>query len=426
MNVRWFGAKGDGEADDAKAIQDAVFVAGYLDVRETYLPEGAYRIESPIVIPWTSGQTLEGQGTHSTTIARAGTDTYTTRLGSGNTEVHAAIVVPVAKDADGGYADANDVRVANLNVEQREVPLERQRERGADTPPYRVGLFIESVYRAEFENLRIDGFHTAVLGTKVWMSRFNRIHSSECVRCLYFPAPSEMKYAAASTSLVITNCYCDTTVLGDAYTLSLVFYSTIKNCGADAVEGWPYRIRTSKGVTVTGCGFEKTLSGKGILFEGTTGVVSSCKSIGPRVNTRLDERVGTLAARSYNGTASHVTVMGSHFGDLLDPSGGAVSEEEVDAERNAGLVVDDSSEVFVIGSRFPFNAPLPSEGTAGELKNVHRFPPLGRAGGGEPADERVPDLAYVRDEGAVDAINENFERLRRAFERLAGAADDAE
>jgi hypothetical protein len=35
-------------------------------------------------------------------------------------------------------------------------------------------------------------------------------------------------------------------------------------------------------------------------------------------------------------------------------------------------------------------------------------------------------LAYVRDEGAVDAINENFERLRRAFERLAGAADDAE
>src|SRR4051794_11249020 len=45
LSAKWFGARGDGRADDAPAIQRAIDAA---DGRTVWLPAGTYRIDAPL------------------------------------------------------------------------------------------------------------------------------------------------------------------------------------------------------------------------------------------------------------------------------------------------------------------------------------------------------------------------------------------
>ncbi|RJP25903.1 MAG: hypothetical protein C4527_16290 [Candidatus Omnitrophota bacterium] len=68
-NAKDFGAKGDGIADDGKAIQNALTAAKEAGGGEVYLPAGTYRIEDHLSVP--SGVTLRGswQAPHHEDIA---------------------------------------------------------------------------------------------------------------------------------------------------------------------------------------------------------------------------------------------------------------------------------------------------------------------------------------------------------------------
>lgn len=420
VDVRWFGAHGDGKTNDGPAIQDAVYVAGYLGVKKTHLPEGTYRTEIPLVLQWTSGQVLEGQGSESTEIIRTGTEQYTTRRGEGSAEVHAAIVVPVGKTGDAGYADSRGVTVRNLRLRQDEIALETQygRKNGSSK---RYGIFVEKAYHCTFENLRIDGFHTSLYSGKLWMSEIHNIRTTGCVDFLHIAGGDDRSYSASSTSLQISNCYCSNKVLRDGFILSKVFYSSIQNCGADKVEGWPYRIRMSRGITLTGCGFEGSRNGKGILFEGAIGVVSGCKAISPHPNTKLDEQVSTLSIREFGGIQSEVTVLGSHFNNLMRPVEGELTSEQVDMSRNAKMLVTGRSRVVLIGSRITQNANPLDQDTEEEQQDMVRVYSGVTRGGSERfrVKPEIPELDQVSGSQDLDAINHNFELLRDTIERLA-------
>ena len=62
LNVKAFGAKGDGATDDTAAIQRAIDAAARLNGRTVYLPPGVYAISSPLRITETRAVFLRGAG----------------------------------------------------------------------------------------------------------------------------------------------------------------------------------------------------------------------------------------------------------------------------------------------------------------------------------------------------------------------------
>jgi hypothetical protein len=62
LNVKTFGAKGDGATDDTAAIQKAIDAAARLLGRTVYLPPGVCAIGSPLRITDTRAVVLRGAG----------------------------------------------------------------------------------------------------------------------------------------------------------------------------------------------------------------------------------------------------------------------------------------------------------------------------------------------------------------------------
>jgi len=51
VNVKWFGAKGDGITDDTRAIQDSIDLAYYSEIYKIYVPRATYLINNSLLIP---------------------------------------------------------------------------------------------------------------------------------------------------------------------------------------------------------------------------------------------------------------------------------------------------------------------------------------------------------------------------------------
>lgn len=69
-NVKRFGAKGDGQADDTMAIQAALTYAGINNFTSLYFPQGRYKVSSTLTIPGTR-ITLMGEGVWASQIISA-------------------------------------------------------------------------------------------------------------------------------------------------------------------------------------------------------------------------------------------------------------------------------------------------------------------------------------------------------------------
>jgi hypothetical protein len=94
----------------------------------------------------------------------------------------------------------------------------------------------------------------------------------------------------------------------------------------------------------------------------------------------------------------------------------------VDQDRNAALLVDDGSHVTLIGSRVAQNAESPRPVTDGGRRKVTRLrsdeaaPSLGDG-------LSIPEMNRIRGTASSEAINQNFERLRRTLKQLASQMD---
>lgn len=107
VNVRWFGAKGDGQTDDTAAIQAALDTG--LGV---YVPEGRFRISSTLVMR-TPGQQLVGASKHGATIVNDTTDARL--LSVGDPAVNQTGMAPYSAVRDLGFA-GNALTVAGITL----------------------------------------------------------------------------------------------------------------------------------------------------------------------------------------------------------------------------------------------------------------------------------------------------------------------
>ncbi len=67
LNVEWFGAVGDGAADDTGAIQAAINLCSLFDGGKVYIPTGRYKVTSTMSV-LTNHTTIYGDGPNATTI----------------------------------------------------------------------------------------------------------------------------------------------------------------------------------------------------------------------------------------------------------------------------------------------------------------------------------------------------------------------
>lgn len=175
LNILWFGAKGDGIADDTDAIQkpidlirDRIFHEDPLKSPVVYLPSGTYRITDSIGLKQTVS--LEGEG------ARYGT--------SGGTEIICDFddftpPTDIYNNANGDHYDVildkkpmlyNDMHLLNFNK------ISRIRLNGNNKDVY--GLFFNEIYYFGIDNLSVTNCNNSPF-TLVY-SQFNNIKQLSC------------------------------------------------------------------------------------------------------------------------------------------------------------------------------------------------------------------------------------------------------
>lgn len=344
MNVRWFGARGDGGSDDATAINNAIWMAGYLDMARVFIPEGTYAISAPIRLSWASGLTVQGASKTRTRLRKTGDATTSVGHNADQRRVDACLVLDTIEAEDSVHGtDHYATTIKDLQLEGTQ----------GRRPEY--GLFIKSANRLRIRNIYFQRCETAFRAERLWMSQLQNLSGKSLRRFMHVGGDIETP-GRSSTSLTIQNCYVASDLEETAFLLTDLYYASLDQCGADNVGAWPYHIVRSKGVSLRGCGFEQSLFGKGIWMHGSRGHVESCKGINVRPCRDEDEPSAVLRVSDWEGRPSRVVVTSSHFGTLVDESNTTLAPDAVDMSVNRTLLLTGDSHLTVMDTYFPPNA----------------------------------------------------------------------
>ncbi|MGI8485533.1 MAG: glycosyl hydrolase family 28-related protein, partial [Thermomicrobiales bacterium] len=108
LDVKAYGAKGDGVTDDTTAIQNALNQwSGTSGPGVIYFPKGTYKITSTLTFPYTQGKTMQGAGSYMSTIQQATDNIPIVSIPNENT--HTIHIV------DMGFAFKNQQTASNTN-----------------------------------------------------------------------------------------------------------------------------------------------------------------------------------------------------------------------------------------------------------------------------------------------------------------------
>lgn len=394
VNVRWFGARGDGRSNDADAINNAIWMAGYLDMARVFIPEGTYAISAPIRLTWASGLTVQGASKVRTRLRKTGDATIPVGHGAKRRRIDACLVLDTIEAEDRVHGtDHYATTIENLGIEG--TPDRR--------PTY--GLFITSANRLRIRNIHAQRCDTAFRAERLWMSELKNLSGKSLRRFVHIGGEPE-EAGRSSTSLTIQNCYVSDDVRGTAFLLADLYYASLDQCGADNVGMWPYHIVRSTAVSLRGCGFEQSLSGKGIWIHGSRGHVESCKGINVRPCRDEEEPSAVLRVSDWDGQPSRVVVTASHFGALVDSSNTTLSSNAIDPSLNRKLLLTGGSHLTVMDSYFPSNAhdhPGWDDESAGRLLRI--------GGSGAAHGIRVQTRGRLDDEGSGIALDDTSVRI---------------
>ena len=416
LNVKWFGARGDGSADASGPINKAIWTAGFLGVDHTYIPQGTYRLDAPIVFTWISGQSLTGDGAIETVLKKEQEGTAETDLTEG--PIDAVIIVPAGQSTGTGgeepqVIDTHSVTIKNLQVRGKPAPKDASFERT-------YGIYVERLNQSSLENIDFRFFDRAFYAGKCWMSRLVGLRAKHVNTFIDLSAtPGGDGVAGASTSLSIQNCYCRNDVRGDAFVLSHVYYSTLQNCGADEVDGWPYVIDECRAVNLISCGFEQSKNAKGILFRASVATAVGCKAIQPHHYNRSEETASVLKIiGNEQGRSSAVTVIACHFANYGSPRQPS-SPPDAMKEMIESRIIDSQSRATIIDTRFPSNA-SPDETNSMPEGRVLELAP-GKKRGTQPqggANTAALQLSDISGTNADRELNENFSAIEAKLQEV--------
>lgn len=131
INVKWFGAKGDGITDDTQALQNAIDYAYDQKKYQLWLPNGTYKITNPLILKtrvddnsgWWLGQAIKlyGQDMHQTKIFKVGESTLET--GIEELDGKDATCILYTQEREGvehpELRESTGIRIENMTIENQ-------------------------------------------------------------------------------------------------------------------------------------------------------------------------------------------------------------------------------------------------------------------------------------------------------------------
>lgn len=300
VNVRAFGAAGDGEADDTAALLAAI-AALPEGGGVVYLPAGRYVVDDVLVV--SSGTALVGDGQYATVIE----------------QTNPAKQAVYGADITGGLM-IRDLRLTGPS--------------DGSTPGTSDAILLEqtgvlATQNVVIENVYIDHWsrHGVVLEDPI-TSTLRNVRVQTCA--------GDGFRVNLGTSLTFDSCYANGLV-GTGYRLTSTSYSHLTGCAADSCAAG-YLLTGCNSLTLASCGTE-ALTGNGFTITGGTGsTLTSCYSSG---NPAIGFHV--------TGEAARVTLAGVWE---RNPSGTPTASIQVAAGCTATVVnpIVTTAEIYAAGT----------------------------------------------------------------------------
>lgn len=197
LNVRWFGAKGDGSGDDAPAIQAAIdyaqngggFIVAGQGLRAVYLPRGMYRIGATIdVAPNSRGLRIFGDGWNQTILIAVAGDSVLDALirFSATDDIGAAAT-------NAGYILEDMYLLSSLT--------------GGGQPNVKYGIYAPRITTSVYRNLIVYRFQKSCVAISYgWRNRFENCvltHATNGIEILPNPVSPSSPAAALNEFNII-------------------------------------------------------------------------------------------------------------------------------------------------------------------------------------------------------------------------------
>ncbi|AVW09000.1 hypothetical protein DA076_10470 [Lactiplantibacillus plantarum] len=209
VNVKWFGAKGDGKSNDTEAIQAAIdYLFNHNLFGSVVFPAGVYNVSRPILLKSTnsinndakswwkgSGITLAGYGKASTIINKT-TGECLTGIGDGVDNIDATVIAVRFSNEDApsyvplGTSTGSGIKNITLQNSQEHIcfglygsAFQRGNISGVNIESY-SGISLQDPFSSIFTDVAINAVKDGFVIDKGTSNTFTNVHVHDCINPL--------------------------------------------------------------------------------------------------------------------------------------------------------------------------------------------------------------------------------------------------
>jgi Pectate lyase superfamily protein len=220
INVKDYGAIGDGVADDVIAIQNCLdFFIGKI----IFLPKGIFIITKPLILP--SNTVLRGSSTIGTNIKKT--------TGSSDSNGIQSVLILKSNPSYNSDSSISDLFLLGDYAE------------GGILKSTDYGIFADKCSTLKLDKVSITNCKTGFYSSDCFLTFISNINIFECNLGITI---------LGGTSLTANTVYCKNCAVG--YNLKYLKYSTLNSCAVDGASYLSYYFEVCQGITLNSCGAE--------------------------------------------------------------------------------------------------------------------------------------------------------------------------